>query len=278
MKFSRIAMIAATVLLLLSAAYFSAQKYSQPVPLATPSSAMRKADVDVMSTTSAETSVASKPSMRTTEDRNSIGANASKPVAVEKPVVANATSFDLEAYARLDAKSAEHLAWLKRNGYPDDAHAELLLAMDLNSLRLQVAQGDLAAQSELAYRLSADPQTQSDAAELFRDAAVKGSKEALVRAADSLEHGGMCTRVVEVSAWLQLAVMLGDLGATPKYVQCARAMNPQQHGASLLLAARLFADLNAESMRRYQRPLRIDRHPLSDDVIARIVAADKPAE
>ena len=83
MKFSRIAVIAATVLLLLSAAYFSAQKYSQPVPLATPSSAMPKADVDVVSATSAETNVASKASTRASEDRNNIGANAPKPVAVE---------------------------------------------------------------------------------------------------------------------------------------------------------------------------------------------------
>jgi len=183
---------------------------------------------------------------------------------------------DPDEYARLGAITAEHQAWLKRNKYPNDAQVALLMAMDVNSLRALVLSGELAAQTELAYRLSRDTGTQREAGELFKDAVVKGSKEALTRLANSEEQGGLCSNAVAVNAHLQVAVMLGDLSAMPKYVQCAHSMSPQDHGFSLVLAAKIYSQLNQEAVRRTGRPLQLDLHPLTDEAINTFINATQP--
>jgi hypothetical protein len=181
----------------------------------------------------------------------------------------------LAEYERFGVESEGHRNWLIRNRYPDDAHVALLLAMDINSLRALVAKGDLAAQTELAYRLSRETATQGEALELFTDAALKGSKEALARVADSVEHGGLCSNAVVVNAHLHVAAMLGDLSVMPKFVQCSNGLSPQDHGFSLVLAARMFSELNKRSIARTGRPLTIDLHPLTNEAIKSFVEAGK---
>ena len=188
------------------------------------------------------------------------------------------------AYARHNAVTAEHQAWLKRNQFPDDARVDLLMAMDLNSLRVLVAKGDLAAQTELAYRLGRDAGTQGEAAELFKDAIVKGSKEALVRTAEFMESASnanrLCANAAQVNAYLQVAAMLGDAGAVGKYVMCAQTLTPEQQGYSLALAAKIFATLNQEALRRTGRPLQVDPHPMTmtDALLHQLLNAGKEGE
>lgn len=180
--------------------------------------------------------------------------------------LANRPSLDLKQgsknpFARFGELTADEQAWFKRNGYPDDAELELLMSMDINSLRLLVGKGSLSAQTELAFRLSRDPGNLAEAGSMFRDAAVKGSKEAMGRNADSLESTSICSNAVTGNAYRLVAVMLGDLNALPKYVMCSHGLTPQEQGLTLAFASHVFADLNQQSSRLTGHPLQIDPDP-----------------
>ncbi len=201
-----------------------------------------------------------------------------QPAPLDRPTDTPVLSTS-DQYRRYGEITAEHAAWLRRNKYPDDAHRDLLRAMDEASLRVLLAQGDLAAQSELAYRLSRNADTAKESAELFDDAVIKGSKEALVRNAESLEQAaGGCVNNIQGNAYLQVAAILGDLNAAARYSLCVSGMSPTDHTLTLLLASKLFATLNSEALRRTGRPLQVDTHPMIDQAINQIVAGGKQDE